>query len=672
MTHRRTTLSTILPADEHAIESVVARYQSVAPAVTRLARSLTGNDELKVLLGPNPSASADEIVLNPATFQAAYARNAPVTAREVALASALHEVVHLIATDLTEQRRVPASWGFDCGDEPIGLLTALAGHPETEALFFALEDARQEKTNLGRYPGALSVLADLYDAAYRPALETSGPLAQFALLCFLKAGGYVVNVQGLHARAAAALTEADRLLDEVGRARDAWEVADLAAKLAQIARRHRLLSPTGANHAKSDADAILEGVDEVRLHSPVVQDAEGYESTRDAAEARSGASGRKAPSQLAGEASTDQLLRVGQAPTIYLPTGQKGKLVVSPFPTRFRSFAAQGRDAMAHAARLWSVAQHHVSGELHPLFVANQRRGLRAGYDAGDLSPHAALFLGAGLYRRMYERRDLPTRRAYSVSLLIDGSASMLRRSGHWPMAAATLGAWTLAHLADELQVEFEIALFNRSFAARVDDTERSFIRRRRRTMGGLRQSRGTDAQRLTNTINHYLIKTFDDPWRRAEDLLAGLFWTAMEPAKAAASARRDEAGAPPVSLFDKAANVDEFNLVHAADRMARRRSNVRVLVVLSDGMTRGSASALAATARDIERTGTTVLGIGIGDATVQDTYGRFEIARQPEELTRAMVDGVRGALRRSLALWGVDTWWGRAARTEPKEPTRG
>ena len=34
-------------------------------------------------------------------------------------------------------------------------------------------------------------------------------------------------------------------------------------------------------------------------------------------------------------------------------------------------------------------------------------------------------------------------------------------------MAAATLGAWTLARLCDELQVEFEVAIFNRSFAAR-------------------------------------------------------------------------------------------------------------------------------------------------------------------------------------------------------------
>jgi hypothetical protein len=663
-----TTLARLLPADEHAIESVVARYQQVAPAVTRFARSLAGNDDLTVLLGPDAAASGGEIVLNPATFQAAYARRAPVTPAEVALASALHEAVHLIATDLTERRPAPPDWGTGTDDEPVTIIDAITGRPEAEALFFALEDARQEIVHLGKYPGALSVLADLYRSAFAPAMDHSSPLGQFALACFLGAGRYTIPRVTLHPRATEALKEARPLLERVADAADAWQVADIAFDLVEIARRHRLTSETAP--PASDASSIRDAVDEVRLHSPVVEDADGYQGTKDAADARSGASGRKAPAQLAGEASTDQLLRVSQAPTVFLPTGQGGKLIVTPFPDRFRTYGPRGRSAVETAARRWSVAQHHVSGELHPLFVANQRRGLRAGFDAGDLSPHAALFLGAGLYRRMYERRDLPTRRAYAVSLLIDGSASMLQRSGHWAMAAATLGAWTLARLSDELQVEFEIALFNRSFASRADDSEQSYERRRRQTLGGLRQTRGGDAPRLANTINHYLIKTFDEPWRQAEDLLAGLFWTAHDPAGAATEARRDPSQAPPVSLFEKAANVDEFNLVHAAERMAQRRTNVRVLVVLSDGMTRGSTSALATAARDIERSGTTVLGIGIGDATVQDTYGRYELAERPDQLTRAMVDGVRSALRRSLALWGVETWWGRAARTEPKEHT--
>ena len=114
----------------------------------------------------------------------------------------------------------------------------------------------------------------------------------------------------------------------------------------------------------------------------------------------------------------------------------------------------------------------------------------------------------------MFERRDLPTRRAYAVSLLVDGSASMLQPrpqpggyKAPWPMAAATLGAWTLAQLCDELQVEFEVALFNRAFAARADDTEAAFSRRRLDTIGALRRSQG----RVREMMSHVTVRLSRD-----------------------------------------------------------------------------------------------------------------------------------------------------------------
>jgi hypothetical protein len=269
----------------------------------------------------------------------------------------------------------------------------------------------------------------------------------------------------------------------------------------------------------------------------------------------------------------------------------------------------------------------------------------------------------------MYERRAARTRRSYAVSLLVDASASMLqpRTNGSqrtsWGMAAALMGAVTLARLCDELQVDFEVALFNRGFATKPNDTEWSYTRAASQTAAGLRQSHGTAADRLTTTINHYLVKPFDRRWREAENVLAGMFWTAQEPAQAALAARRNPKGSPPVSMFERAANVDEFNLIHAAERMGRLGANVRVLVILADGMTRGSVSALAASVEAVERSGTTVLGIGIGDDTVTDAYHRFEVVNRPEDLTRAMIDGTRNALRRGLALWGMDTWWLRPTR---------
>jgi hypothetical protein len=687
-------LSEILPPEERVIEAVVARYQRVAPAVTRFARSLADNDALRVRLGAEASAGPDDVVLDPGVFQAAYARSAPVTPEEVALASALHEVVHLISTDFEDRRPIPASWlpveSELLSEVPVDLLEAIAstGGPAAEALFFALEDARQEFSGMAAYQGARSVLEDLYNAATPSALGSARPLGQFALACFLLAGRYA-DRDTLERRSAphvaGALADATPFLDEAVLAQDPWEVGYLALQLLSIARLHGLVAegpPDESPHQKrtrqeADSSAVADAVDQVRMISPVLRDAAGYDSTKRAAEARAGAQGRKAPADLAGDASTDQILRVSLSPTVYLPTGQTGKLIVSPIPDRFRVFGRLGREALATTAREWGVAQRHVSGELHPLFVANQRRGLRSGFDNGDLSPHSALLIGAGLYQRMYERRDLPTRRAYAVSLLVDGSASMLQprrlENGFrspWGLSAATLGAWTLAHLCDELQVDFEIALFNRSFAATPVDTERAFTERRHRALAGLRKSQGTAAERLTSTVNHYLVKSFDQPWRRAEDVLAGLFWMTAEPVQAATRARRAPDQSPPVSMFEKAANVDEFNLAHAAERMLQRRSQVRVLVVLADGMTRGSVEALAATVHSIERGGTTVLGIGIGDATVQAAYSRNQVVEQPEALTRAMVEGVRSALRRSLALWGVDTWWSRASR-QSSDPSK-
>ena len=112
------------------------------------------------------------------------------------------------------------------------------------------------------------------------------------------------------------------------------------------------------------------------------------------------------------------------------------------------------------------------------------------------------------------------------------------------------------------------------------------------------------------------------------------------------------------MSMFDKAANVDEFNLAHAAERLAAQHATHRIVVVLADGMTRGSVQALAETAASIEHGGTTVLGIGIGDDTVRAAYSRAQVVERPLDLATAMVDGVRSTLYKSIASSGADAWW--------------
>ncbi|MGF1616670.1 MAG: hypothetical protein ACFCU2_02510 [Acidimicrobiia bacterium] len=681
MRGRETTfLADLISPEDLAVEAVVNRYQRVAPAVTRFARSLAKNPELRVRLGSEPAASDDEVVCDPRIFQAAYHRNAPVTPDEVALASALHEVVHLVSTRLDEPRTIPEDWPIAGKRDPeatTDLLTALdrTEKPVAEVLFFTLEDARQERQGLSVYPGARSVLEDLYLSSFAQALERSGALSQFVLGCFLLTGGYIEREKlekRLDARAAVALDDGTEQCLQAAEANDPWAVAGLALELEAIARANGLITeaPEGATNsakqaaARADAEQAAQGVDQVRMTSPILSDSDSYQETRRAAEARSGISDRKGASEMANDESTDQLLRISMAPDIYLPNGQGGKLLVTAIPHTFSRLGNEGMAALGEAAKRWEVDQRRVSGELYPMFAANQRRGLRSGFDQGDVSPHSALFIGAGLYQRVYERRAARTRRRYAVSLLVDASASMLSpgrvrgRETTWAMPSALLGAWTMAHLCDELQIDFEVALFNRGFAARSHDTENSYLHSRANAIAGLKRTQGTAADRLTSTVNHYLVKPFDRRWRDFEPALAGLFFTAAQPRKAAAFARREPASSPPVSMFEKAANVDEFNVVHAAERMARLGAQVRVLMVLADGMTRGSVENLASSVKAVESGGTTVIGIGIGDHTVDEAYQRHQVVDEPQHLAAAMIQGTKRALRKSLSTQGMDTWW--------------
>ncbi len=74
--------------------------------------------------------------------------------------------------------------------------------------------------------------------------------------------------------------------------------------------------------------------------------------------------------------------------------------------------------------------------------------------------------------------------------------------------------------------------------------------------------------------------------------------------------------------------------------------------------MTRGSVRSLAESVTAAELAGSTVLGIGIGDETVQAAYGRNQVVERPDELARAMVDGVRSTLYETIAVMGGNTWW--------------
>ena len=256
----QSTLHEILPPEERAIEAVVARYQRVAPAVTRFARTLAGNEGAPGSAGSHAiGRTRTRSCSTRGSFQTAYARSAPVTPTEVALTTALHEAIHLIATDFDERRPFPDGVAprTDAGalQRPTPrtrrptffLLDALseAGGEAAEALFLAIEDARQEATYFSGYGGARSVLSDLYRSSIGEALRDAPALGQYALTCFLLVGGYEDRdaVQRRVApNVAAAIDDAMAFLEVLSDIDDPWQVGGVALQLLEVARIHGLVT----------------------------------------------------------------------------------------------------------------------------------------------------------------------------------------------------------------------------------------------------------------------------------------------------------------------------------------------------------------------------------------------------------------------------------------------
>ena len=306
------------------------------------------------------------------------------------------------------------------------------------------------------------------------------------------------------------------------------------------------------------------------------------------------------------------------------------------------------------AAREWGVAQRRVSGELYPLFLANQRRGLRTGFDAGDLSPYTPLLLGAGLYERMFERRDLPNRRSYGVSLLVDGSASMLQPREMSSRTASARGRWPPPRSAPgpSLGSPTSSRSSSRSRSSTVASWRPPVIPNERSSSGaalppapcGGRQ--GGAAERLTRTVNHYLVKSFPAdgvPPRTRWPACSGWPPRRRRPPR---SQRRDP--------DDRSTDLDvrQGSQRRRVQPRARRRATLGPQRVASHHRRarrrddpRFGRGARRHRRPSIERGGTMVLGIGIGDETVQAAYARNQVVERPDALAAAMVDGVRSAL---------------------------
>jgi cobalamin biosynthesis protein CobT len=95
----------------------------------------------------------------------------------------------------------------------------------------------------------------------------------------------------------------------------------------------------------------------------------------------------------------------------------------------------------------------------------------------------------------------------------------------------------------------------------------------------------------------------------------------------------------PPISMFEKGTNIDEINIIHASKRLLSHPSNTKLLVVLSDGMTRGSVENLKSSIKFATKQGIEVIGIGIGNRGSWKEYQNNVQVEHPEQLIHSIVN---------------------------------
>mgnify|MGYP003322231897 FL=1 len=107
----------------------------------------------------------------------------------------------------------------------------------------------------------------------------------------------------------------------------------------------------------------------------------------------------------------------------------------------------------------------------------------------------------------------------------------------------------------------------------------------------------------------------------------------------------------PPISMFEKGTNIDEINIMHATKRLLNHPSNTKMLVVLSDGMTRGTLSELKNSINFATKSGVDVIGIGIGNRGSWREYINNVQIEKPEQLIHSIVNITKDILIKNIKL---------------------
>ncbi|MDA9713065.1 hypothetical protein N9U28_00590 [Acidimicrobiaceae bacterium] len=632
---------------------IIEIFQKISPAITRLIQSETDNPNIVINLGKTKSKNKNEININPSILVNAVS-DSELEFKELIIGTVVHEAIHSmeeynfdVDEDLTKYK--DDTEGLTNIDE---VLEVLAG-PFGKYIFEILVHSYDEFKFVKNFNGLRSILEDIYKESSIN-IKNLKPFNKFLTLLFHNITGYVeLDIEKYPKNIKEPLKETLRVLDNFSYDKNLIEdTIDITIEITDICRRYNLL-PDVDNQTLGERresienfeDSVIDDLNKVLIPSST------NITSGNTLEKFLGKKGADSEDEKLNFMD-DHVSKVGTSSTVYLPNGKVSKLLSTNLPKSFKNLYTNGLNTYNSLLEEWDLPIFKVTNKIKPYFIHNKKRLRISGYDQGDLSPHVPLMLASGRYERMFEQKQRLSNKSYAVSLLIDGSGSMLEKDKGdfypWSLSAALIGASYLAQICHELDIDFEVAIFNRSFAADELENEELYLKRKMAVSSMLNTNYGSNAEYYFNTTNHYFIKKFDDSWKENYEKFIGLieFSRNLRESLDKIESNLDH---PPASMFERGTNVDERNIMFSTKRLLEKGSKTKLLAVLSDGMTRGSLEDLKSSINYASKVGIDVIGIGIGERGTWKEYINKTQINEPEELIHSIVNITKDILIKNI-----------------------
>ena len=632
---------------------IIEIFQKISPAITRLIQSETDNANIVINLGKTKSKNKNEININPSILVNAVS-DSELEFKELIIGTVVHEAIHSmeeynfnVDEDLTKYK--DDTEGLTNIDE---VLEVLAG-PFGKYIFEILVHSYDEFQFVKNFNGLRSILEDIYKESSIN-IKNLKPFNKFLTLLFHNITGYVeLDTEKYPKNIKEPLKETLRVLDNFSYDKNLIEdTIDITIEITDICRRYNLL-PDVDNQTLGERRESIENFEDSVIDdlNKVLIPSNTNITSGNTLEKFLGKKGADSQDEKLNFMD-DHVSKVGTSSTVYLPNGKVSKLLSTNLPKSFKNLYTNGLNTYNSLLEEWDLPVFKVTNKIKPYFIHNKKRLRISGYDQGDLSPHVPLMLASGRYERMFEQKQRLSNKSYAVSLLIDGSGSMLEKDKGdfypWSLSAALIGASYLAQICHELDIDFEVAIFNRSFAADELENEELYLKRKMAVSSMLNTNYGSNAEYYFNTTNHYFIKKFDDSWKENYEKFIGLieFSRNLRESLDKIESNLDH---PPASMFERGTNVDERNIMFSTKRLLEKGSKTKLLAVLSDGMTRGSLEDLKSSINYASKVGIDVIGIGIGERGTWKEYINKTQINEPEELIHSIVNITKDILIKNI-----------------------